>query len=158
MRIDTENICIDCSLLHKLATVNNKLALRDAWQPQRWIQSSLGVKRVVQGFRGYLLLFTPTPCSQTMKLLQDTQCQERDNVLSEAKNIYSSPLATLSPVSGTAANNKLCKASIGVWKGNDKKGNERNGAFDGYLSPEWFAFVFCAGNKQENPVKSQNTL
>lgn len=83
-----------------------------------------------------------------MKLLQDTQCQERDIVLSKEKNIYRSSPATLSPVSGTAANNKLCKASIGVWKRNDKKENERNGAFDGYLLPEWFAFVFDAGNRQ----------
>lgn len=83
-----------------------------------------------------------------MKLLQDTQLQERDMVLSKDKNSYSSPSATLSPVSGTAANNKLFKASIGVWKRNDKKGNERNGPFDGYLLPEWFAFVFSAGNRQ----------
>lgn len=93
-----------------------------------------------------------------MKLLQDTQHQEGDILLSKEKNIYSSPPATLSPVSGTAANNKLCKASIRVWKRNDKKGNERNGAFDSYLLPEWFAFVFSAGNRQWDPVKSPNTL
>lgn len=116
--------------------------------------NKMGVSRWF--FKDHWLHFTPTPCHTTMAYHIPLRTKKETLFYFLKKSINSTPPATLSPVSGTAANNKLCKATIRVWKRNDKKRMKGMGPSVVTCSPS--ALHLFSVQRTASKIKSPNTL